>query len=121
MLFVAASLVAAWYGGATTGIVALLLGLMLGSYFFLPGKGVSGTPYSLETVQLIRYFFTACIGIVLIEVLHRDRRRTRAAMDALHWEMEQRERTELALREAQAKLQNTLKSWNGESPNALRS
>lgn len=40
MLFVAASLVAAWYGGAVTGVVALLLGLFLASYFF-PGVRVN--------------------------------------------------------------------------------
>ena len=34
MLFIAASLVAAWYGGAVAGIVALLLGLFLADYFF---------------------------------------------------------------------------------------
>lgn len=51
-----------------TGIVALLLGLMLGSYFFLPAKTIPDAPYSAETVQLIRYFFTASLGIVLIEV-----------------------------------------------------
>ncbi len=104
MLFVAASLVAAWYGGAVTGVVALLLGLLLASYFFLPGQRPPRMPYSLETLQLVRYLFTASLGIVLIEVLHRDRRRTRAAVQELEREVERRQRTEAALREAQAQL-----------------
>src|ERR1041385_672279 len=35
MLFIAAALIAAWYGGAASGIVALLLGLLLADYFFI--------------------------------------------------------------------------------------
>ncbi len=36
MLFIAASLIAAWYGGAVTGIAALAFGLFLADYIFLP-------------------------------------------------------------------------------------
>lgn len=104
MLFVAASLVAAWYGGAAAGIVALLLGLLLASYFFLPIKSPPPSARSLQDLQFVRYFFTASLGIVLIEVLHRDRRRTRAAVEELRLENERRQRIEAALREAQTQL-----------------
>ncbi len=104
MFFVAASLVAAWYGGAATGIVALLLGLCLADFFFLPPRGVAGVPHSVELLQFIRYFFTASLGIALIEVLHRDRRRTRAAVEELRLEVARRERSEAALSEAQEQL-----------------
>src|SRR5688572_26464830 len=38
--FIAASLLAAWYGGAVIGVSALLAGLFLGEFFFTgPGQG----------------------------------------------------------------------------------
>jgi signal transduction histidine kinase len=96
MLFVAAALVAAWYGGAVAGSVALLLGLFLADYFFLP-KGKPATANSVETFRVIRYVFTASLGVVLIEVLHRNRR-------ALEREVARRMISERNLFEAQAQL-----------------
>src|SRR5215469_5797795 len=74
MLFIAASLVAAWYGGAGAGIAALLLGLFLADYFFLD-KAKAGITRYPQLLYLIRYVFTASLGIGLIETLHRSRRR----------------------------------------------
>src|SRR5579859_2769447 len=96
MLFVAAALVAAWYGGAVAGSVALLLGLFLADYFFL-SKGNPATAHSVEIFRVIRYVFTASLGIVLIEVLHRHRR-------TLEGEVARRLRSEQNLFEAQAQL-----------------
>ena len=96
MLFVAAALVAAWYGGAVAGSVALLLGLFLADYFFL-SKGKLAVSHSVEIFRVIRYVFTASLGIVLIEVLHRNRR-------ALEGEVAGRLRSEQNLFEAQAQL-----------------
>src|SRR5207253_1901088 len=80
MLFIAAVLVAAWYGGAITGFAALLLGLLLADWFFIPPKSVLGTSNFLEVFRIVRYLFTASVGIALIEILHRGRRRTQAAV-----------------------------------------
>lgn len=96
MLFVAAALVAAWYGGAVAGSVALLLGLFLADYFFL-AKGKLATSHSVEIFRVIRYVFTASLGIVLIEVLHRNRRE-------LEREVARRMRSEQNLVEAQVQL-----------------
>jgi signal transduction histidine kinase len=96
MLFVAAALVAAWYGGAVAGSVSLLLGLFLADYFFL-SKGGPVVSHSVETFRVIRYVFTASLGIVLIEVLHRNRR-------TLEAEVARRIRSEQSLFEAQAQL-----------------
>ncbi|HEV2393872.1 MAG TPA: ATP-binding protein [Verrucomicrobiae bacterium] len=104
MLFIAAALVTAWYGGAVTGMIALLLGLLLASFFFLPARPASASRVSLETLQFIRYCFTAAVGIGLIEVLHRDQRRTQEAADELRREVARRERSEEALQRAQAQL-----------------
>ena len=106
LLFIAAALIAAWYGGAATGIVALLLGLLLASSFFLPAHRVPVAPLSLEALQFIRYFFTASLGIALIEVLHRDRRQARAALEELEREVKRRQKTEEELRQAEARLRH---------------
>ncbi len=104
MFFVAASLIAAWYGGAVTGIIALLLGLFLAEHFFVSGKNPLRVHLSAESLQYVRYLFIASVGIILIEVLHRDRRRVHSTAVKLEREVELRKRTENALREAQAQL-----------------
>jgi signal transduction histidine kinase len=103
MLFIAASLVAAWYGGAVAGVMALLLGLFLADYFFL-SRGKMGISETTEVLYFVRYIFTASLGIGLIEVLHRGRRRTESAVEELQREIVRRKRTEQALIQAQAQL-----------------
>jgi signal transduction histidine kinase len=97
MLFIAAALVAAWYGGAAAGIASLLLGLVLADHFFLPKGKQPGIPEPTEILLFFRYVFTASLGIFLIEILHRNRRN-------LQREVERRTRSEEALRTAQAEL-----------------
>ena len=97
MLFIAAALVAAWYGGAAAGIASLLLGLVLADHFFLPKGKQPGIPEPTEILLFSRYVFTASLGIFLIEILHRNRRN-------LQREVELRARSEEALRTAQAEL-----------------
>ncbi len=96
MLFIAASLVAAWYGGAVAGIVALLLGLFLADYFFL-AKAKAAVTRPTELFYFIRYIFTASLGIALIETLHRGRRK-------LQREVDRRQRSEAAVLRAQVQL-----------------
>lgn len=104
MFFIAASLVAAWQGGARTGMVALVLGLLLSDYFFI--APTAGTVFSnpIELARVTRYILTASIGIFLIEVLHRGRRRTEMMVDELKHEVERRKESEAALRAAEAQL-----------------
>ena len=96
MLFIAASLIAAWYGGAVAGIVALLVGLFLADYFFL-AKAKAQLTQSAEALYFIRYVFTASLGIGLIETLHRSRR-------TLQREIARRQHSEAELRRAQVQL-----------------
>lgn len=98
MLFIAAALVAAWYGGALAGTVALLLGLFLADHFFM-ARPKGGWTHSEEVLYLVRYLFTASVGIGLIETLHRSRRK-------LEREIMRRQRTEAALIEAQTQLKS---------------
>lgn len=101
MMFIAASLVAAWYGGAVAGIVALMLGLLMGNHFFLASGPTQLQPRSIEVFRLLRYLFTATLGIILIEVLHRGRRRTEAALEEVKREMLRRQKAEQELLQAQ--------------------
>ena len=89
MLFIAAALVAAWYGGAVAGTTALLLGLFLADHFFL-AKAKAQLTRSTEALYFVRYIFTASLGIALIETLHRSRRK-------LQSEVARRQRTEAEL------------------------
>jgi K+-sensing histidine kinase KdpD len=101
MMFIAAALVAAWYGGVVTEIVALALGLVLADYIFLPSRTAA---QPIEVVRLIRYVFTASLGIGLIEVLHRARRRTEAMVEELKCEVNRRKKSEARLLEAEGQL-----------------
>src|SRR5207253_6494228 len=104
MLCIAAALLAAWNGGAATGISGLLLSLFLADYFFIGRTRAQGGQHPLAKLLIFRYLFTASIGIVLIEVLHRARRRTERALDEARHEMELREQSERALLAAQEQL-----------------
>jgi signal transduction histidine kinase len=99
-LFIAAALVAAWYGGAATGIVALMLGLLLADYFFVGSARAFGAHDPNSWVRIVRYVFTASLGIGLIEVLHRARRRTESALRETQAEAARREKSEAKLLEA---------------------
>jgi len=104
MLFIAAVLVAAWAGGAAGGLVALFLGFFLAGSFFVAPEGAPVVPASVEVIRCVRYLFTGSIGVLLIELLHRGRRRTQAAVDRLEQEVIRRHRSEEALIDTQAEL-----------------
>ena len=101
MLFVAAALVAAWYGGGLGGFFALGLGLFMGGYFFLAVH--PGWP-KLQWFRLFRYLFTTSLGIILIEMLHRGRRAFQTKAVELAEEASRRRRSEEALLKARDQL-----------------
>lgn len=104
MLFVAAAMVASAYGGAIPGLVALVLGLLLSDFFFLAVRNASTTSHSIAAHQLFRYVFTASVGILLIEILHRNQLRIHAVVEELQREVIHRKASEGQLADAQAKL-----------------
>src|SRR5438874_2463899 len=67
LLFIAAALVAAWYGGALSGFGALLLGLFLAGYFFMPPTHSRLSSEPIEVLRFSRYILTASTAIILIE------------------------------------------------------
>ncbi|MDB6109568.1 MAG: hypothetical protein JWR69_1318 [Pedosphaera sp.] len=97
ILFVAASLVAAWYGGLGPGLVALLVGLPLGDFFFVPPlyQFTGDTPSDL--ILLLVYAGVTAIGLAAITHLHRARHREeqiRALAARLEQEIEKHRQAE---------------------------
>jgi K+-sensing histidine kinase KdpD len=68
--FVPAALIAAWYGGVGPGLVATLLGLLAGDYFFLPPRYALGPLGIRESLALGVYAVTTAVCVILCERLH---------------------------------------------------
>lgn len=103
-LFVAAALISAAYGGVLPGVVALTLGLFAGDFILFSSKEAAQFPDSLWQIGRIRYFFTSCVGITLIEVLRRNRLRVQRTVNELRQEITQREILEAELKQTKAQL-----------------
>ncbi|HZR21558.1 MAG TPA: ATP-binding protein [Verrucomicrobiae bacterium] len=103
MLFIAAALIAAWYGGAVCGMAALLVGLLLADSIFVQSNAID---QPVEIVRFVRYVFTASLGVGLIEVLHRSKQRTEAMVENLKKEVERRTSSERLLLEAEIQLRH---------------
>ena len=70
VFFIPATLIAACYGGFGAGIAAMVLGLLLGDYFFLEPFRGWGPLTAAGSMAIIMYTLTCLIGIVAIELLH---------------------------------------------------
>ena len=103
LLLIAAALVAAWFGGMMPGVVSLLLGLVVGHYFFVHGNLFRWSEPT-ETARLLRYVFTASLGVILLEAMHRANHRTQAALEATRRENALRRQSEEALLQAKNQL-----------------
>jgi len=79
--FVPAALIAAWYGGVGPGLVATLLGLLLGDYFFLPPSHSPGTLGIRQSLGVGVYGVTTAVCVVLCERLHDQIRQFERALE----------------------------------------
>lgn len=95
--FIAAALGAAWYGGVGPGLFALFAGLVLGYYYFLPPSHSFGLKNTADTIVLMAYTGATIIGVVIVENLHRVRRRC----EHLLRENMEHERVEESLRQSE--------------------
>jgi K+-sensing histidine kinase KdpD len=77
VFFVPATFFAAWYGGLGPGLVALVGGLLIANFFFLPPH--SG-PILTRTGPVI-YALTCLVWIALLELVHATHRRIEQARD----------------------------------------
>jgi K+-sensing histidine kinase KdpD len=81
--FVPAAMVAVWYGGLGPGLLATVLGLFLGDFFFLPARNPVG-PIGLgirQSMGVAAYAVTTMLCVVLCERLHDQIRRFERALD----------------------------------------
>jgi K+-sensing histidine kinase KdpD len=69
--FVPAALVAVWYGGLGPGIVATVLGALVGDFFFMPPRFSLGPLGIRESLAISVYAVTTLLCVILCERLHR--------------------------------------------------
>src|SRR4051812_17447053 len=79
--FVPAAVVAVWYGGIGPGIVATVLGLVLGDYFFMMSRKALWPLGNRESLALGVYVVTTLLCVLLCERLHRRIRQFERAID----------------------------------------
>jgi PAS domain S-box-containing protein len=104
ILFVAASLSAAWYGGLGPGLVALIAGFLLGDFFFNTPLYHFGAHSPADLILLFVYAGVTAIGLAAIASLHQTHAREqqiRALAGRLEQEVEERARAEEALRQSE--------------------
>jgi len=79
--FVPAALVAAWYGGLGPGVLATVMGLLLGDFFFLPPRLAFWPLDAIGIRGIIVYTVTTAVCVVLCDNLHRHIRRLEHALE----------------------------------------
>lgn len=70
IFFVPAAMIAAWYGGLGTGLLATAAGLLLGDYYFLSAHEALGAVREIERLSIGLYAVTSAMCVLLFEVLH---------------------------------------------------
>ena len=81
IFFVPAAIVAVWYGGMLSGLLAATAGLMLGDYFFLTDHEALGAVLESERLQIGLYAVMTTLCVMLFENLHERVRRLEHAFD----------------------------------------
>ncbi len=70
IFFVPAAMVAAWYGGLGTGLLATAAGLLLGDYFFLSEHEALGAVHDVERLSIGLYAVSSAMCVLLFEEMH---------------------------------------------------
>lgn len=104
--FLLSTIAAAWFGGFGPGVVALVLGALVGNLMLMEPVLVIGIPRPADLLQWIAYLIPGFVAIVLIETLHQTTRNLELAMGKLESELTQRRKVEEELRKAQEELQS---------------
>ena len=93
LLFAAAVMVAAWFGGLGPGLLATALGAVVADYFFLPPVG-SFTPLSVAFLPLLLFVMQGGLISLLVEALRSARSRAEASTDQARSHQESLRRSE---------------------------
>ena len=81
IFFVPAAMIATWYGGMASGLLATAAGLMLGDYFFLSSHEALGPVREIERLAIGMYAVTTMLCVMLFENLHNRIRRLEHALE----------------------------------------
>ncbi len=81
VFFVPAAMVAVWYGGIGPGILATVLGLLLGDYFFMMSRKALWPLGNRESMAVGAYTVTTLLCVSLCERLHERIRQFELALD----------------------------------------
>ena len=98
--FVTSSILGAYFGGLGPGLYGLLLGWILGDYFFVAPVGSIGSYGKADFISLVATLGPSFLAILLIQLLHRARRNARL-------EIENRKRVEAELITAKQRVENS--------------
>lgn len=79
--FVPAAMVAVWYGGLGPGILATVMGLLLGDYFFMMSRKALWPLGNRESLAVGVYVVTTLVCVILCERLHDRIRQFERALD----------------------------------------
>lgn len=111
ILFVGASITAAWYGGLGPGLAAMIAGYLLSDYFFIPPLYRFGPHTRGDMALLVIYLSVTAICLAAIRALHQTQRREekiRGLAAQLEREVEEHRQTELRLSESDERLRLAL-------------
>jgi PAS domain S-box-containing protein len=78
--FVAAILIAAWYGGLASGVAALIGSYVLADYFLIPPLHGLGAYSATDFLVMGVFTFTAVLGLLVVEASRRGEWRAQAAL-----------------------------------------
>ncbi len=106
MFFQTSAILAAWIGGFGAGLCALLLGLLLGDYFFYPPLATLGFQDAVEWITFLANFIPSLLAITLIEFMHLSHIRATDYLAKLEAENLRRRDAEKALATAQTELKD---------------
>jgi signal transduction histidine kinase len=104
LAFLPAALLAALFGGLAPGLMALIVGFVLGDFFFLPPRFEFVPRGPPEFASLMIYFVTGLLGVAIIERLQLVRERLDISEShklELEGEVRERQRIEDALRHSE--------------------
>lgn len=83
MFFVPATLLSAWYGGLGPGIAAMVVGLLLGDYFFLEPHNAWGPLSAPGRMAVSSYTLSCLVGIAVLQLLHVKNRRLERQLERM--------------------------------------
>jgi signal transduction histidine kinase/CheY-like chemotaxis protein len=119
LVFVVSVAAAAWHGGLWPGLLALVLGTVVGTYFFTDPLYTFALPDPAEQLDVVLFLAVGVLLSAQMEAMHLARRRVEAQRAQLEEQIRRREEAEEALRQADVRKQEFLATLAHELRNPL--